>query len=92
MSETRVRRVRTKHVRSYRKVRVFLWAFGTAGLALGLGLMAWFGLHRHWHLAGVGLVYLLVALILFGIRGVLGHLDEERRRRRDFRKQSLRAS
>ncbi len=92
MSNTRIRRVRTKRVRSYRKARVFLWAFGTAGLALGLGLMAWFGLHRNWHLASVGLLYSLVALILFGIRGVLGHLDDERRRRRDFKKQSLRTS
>jgi membrane protein implicated in regulation of membrane protease activity len=92
MSGQRKKKVRKKRMRSYRKAKLFLWAFGSAGLALGLGLFAWFGLQRNWQLAGVGFAYILVSLILFGIRGVLVHLDDDRKRRREFRTGSRRES
>jgi hypothetical protein len=92
MSTTRIRKVRRKYQRSYRKTKLFLWAFGSAGLALGLALIAVFGWQRNWHLAGVGVVYVLVAAILLGVRGVLVHVDDERKRRREFRARSRQSS
>jgi hypothetical protein len=72
-------------MRSYRKAKLFLWAFGSAGFILGVGLTGWFGLRGDWRLTGVGVFYILVSLILFGVRGVLVHLDDERKRKRAFR-------
>ena len=92
MATQRIRKVRRKNVRSYRKAKLFLWAFGSAGLALGLALIAVFGWRRNWHLAGVGVVYVLVAAILLGVRGVLVHVDDERKRRREFRAGSRQSS
>jgi hypothetical protein len=92
MSTQRNRKVKRKHVRSYRKTKLFLWAFGSAGLALGLALIAVFGWKRNWHLAGVGVVYVLVAAILLGVRGVLVHVDDERKRRREFQTRSQQSS
>ncbi len=79
MKQRRKRRVKG---RSYRQVRQVLLAFGVAGAVLGLVLLAYFGYRRHFPLAAVGGIYLLVACLLLGIRGVLGHLDELRRHNR----------
>jgi len=85
MSKTRVKKTRRKQMRSYRKAKLFLWAFAMAGLALGIALIGWFGLAGNWHLTRVGVVYVLVSGILFGSRGVLAHHDDERKRRRSLR-------
>ena len=85
MSEPQIKKTRKKRMRSYRKAKLFLWAFAMAGLALGVALIGWFGMHGNWHLARVGVVYVLVSGVLFGIRGVLAHHDDERKRRRELR-------
>ncbi len=77
--------MRRKRMRSYRDVKHFLWAFSIAGFVIGCGLMGWFGLHGHWQLAKVGLVYVLISALLFGIRGIIEHKDAERKRRRNIR-------
>jgi hypothetical protein len=92
MSTQRKRKVQRKHVRSYRKTKLFLWAFGAAGLALGLVLIAVFGWKQNWRLAGLGVVYVLVAGILFGVRGVLAHVDDERKRQRELQAHSPQSS
>ena len=92
MSTQRKKKVQRKHVRSYRKTTHFLWAFGAAGLALGLVLIAVFGWKQNWPLAGVGVVYVLVAGILFGVRGLLVHVDDERKRQREFQTRSQQSS
>ncbi len=85
MSKARIKKTRKKRMRSYRKAKLFLWAFAMAGLTLGLGLVGWFGLKGNWHLARVGAVYVLVSGVLFGIRGVLAHHDADRKRSRELR-------
>ena len=85
MSSQRIKKKRKKVMRSYRKAKLFLWAFGMAGLVLGLGLVGWFGMRGNWRLARVGVVYVLVSGVLFGIREVLAHHDDERKRRRELR-------
>ena len=92
MSTQRKSKVQRTHVRSYRKTTLFLWAFGSAGLALGLVLIAVFGWKQNWPLAGVGVVYVLVAGILFGVRGLLVHVDDERKRQREFQPRSQQPS
>lgn len=69
-------------MRSYRKIMHFLWAFGIAGIGLGGLLIGWFGLHRQWKMVIWGIIYILFASILLGIRGILAYLDQERKRRR----------
>jgi nicotinamide mononucleotide (NMN) deamidase PncC len=76
----KVRKVRRKR-RSYRNVKHFLWAFSLAGSVLGVALIGWFGLQGNWRMAKVGMVYVSVAAVLFGVRGILEHKDAERRRR-----------
>ncbi len=82
MTQQRIKKVRKKRMRSYRKIMHFLWAFGIAGLALGIILMGWFGLQRRWNIVMLGLVYTLTAIILLGIRGILSHIDHGRKRKR----------
>lgn len=69
-------------MRSYRQLRQILLAFGTAGLVLGLGLIGFFGFRGNYKLAAVGLIYVLVAGLLLGIRGVLTYISEINRQRR----------
>lgn len=85
MSEPRIKKKRKKRMRSYRKTKLFLWAFAVASLVLGLGLAGWFGVRGNWRLARVGIVYVLVSGVLFGVRGVLAYHDNERKRRRELR-------
>lgn len=68
-------------MRSYRKLKQFLWAFGVAGLGLGSLMLLWFGAHRRWKLAAWGLVYILVAVILLGIRNIIVAVDHSRKTR-----------
>lgn len=67
-------------MRSYRKVNQMLLVFGIAGLALGITLVVFFTIKRHMFLIGVGLVYILISLLLLGIRGVLVYLGEINKR------------
>ena len=60
----------------------FLWAFGMAGLGLGIILVLWFGAHGRFKLAGFGAIYILVAVILLAVRNILAYLDIERKRKR----------
>jgi hypothetical protein len=92
MSTRRKKKVQRKHVRSYRKTALFLWAFGAAGLALGLVLIAVFGWKQNWPLAGLGFVYVLVAGILFGVGGVLVHVDDDRKQQRESQTHSQQSS
>lgn len=69
-------------MRSYRQVCQVLLAFGMAGLVLGIGLVGFFGFNRNLKLAGVGAIYVLVAALLLGIRGVLTYVGEINRKRR----------
>ena len=83
MSERMARKLSRKvKMRSYRKPRQMLFVFGTALLALGIGLVGVFTLHRNRQLVWIGTAYLLVALLLLGLRGILAYLDEENKRRR----------
>jgi hypothetical protein len=84
MPQKQIKRMRKKKLRSYRKLMLFLWAFGVAGVSLGVWLIGW-GIMADSGLGKLGVVYLLVAFILLGIRGVLGHLDDARRRKHVFR-------
>lgn len=82
MTQQKTKKVRKKRMRSYREVMHFLWAFGIAGLTLGIGLIGYFGLQHRWNIALLGLVYTLTASILLGIRGILSNLDQKRKQRR----------
>lgn len=75
-------RTRKFKMHSYRQVRQVLLAFGMAGLVMGIGLIGFFGYKRDFKLAGVGAVYVLVAMLLLGIRGVLTYIGEVNRQRR----------
>jgi uncharacterized membrane protein YuzA (DUF378 family) len=75
-------RTRKVKMHSYRQVRQVLLAFGMAALVIGIGLIGFFGFRRDFKLAGVGAAYVLVAMLLLGIRGVLAYLGEINRQRR----------
>ncbi len=82
MSINRQKRRRQVKLRSYRKLNQMLFVFGLSGLALGSGLVFFFMLQRRWFLVGVGVIYILVAMFLLGLRGVLAYLGELNKRRR----------
>jgi len=82
MFKNRKKRVRKTKMRSYRQLRQVLLAFGMAGLVMGIGLIVFFGFQRHLKLAGVGVIYVLVSVLMLGIRGVLTHIGEINRQRR----------
>lgn len=69
-------------MRSYRKAIQMLLVFGTAGMALGVGLVVFYAVKKNIFLVKVGLVYVLVSTLLLGIRGVLLHFDAMNKRRR----------
>ncbi len=69
--------------RSHRQLRQILFAFGLAGATLGVLLCLVFSYGQQFHLVGIGAVYLAASGLLLGIRGVLGHLDELHRHRRE---------
>jgi len=76
------RRSRRVSWRSHRRLRQVLLAFGSAGFALGIILLFLYGYARQGILLWLGGVYVLLACMLFGVRSILGHLDDLRRRRR----------
>lgn len=75
-------RIRKVKMGSYRQVRQVLLAFGMAGLLIGIVLIGLFGFRRNFKLAGIGAVYVLMSMLLLGIRGVLTYLGEINRQRR----------
>ena len=81
MTKQRIKKVRKKRMRSYRKIMHFLWAFGITGLVLGIGIITWFGLKRHEAIMMLGVLYTLCSIILLGIRGILSHMDHGRKLR-----------
>ena len=82
MTKQKIKKVRKKRMRSYREVMHFLWAFGIAGLILGIGIIGYFGLQRRWNVALLGVVYTLTAAIFLGIRGIISNLDQKRKQQR----------
>jgi hypothetical protein len=84
MPVERIKRTRKKKMRSYRHVMLFLWAFGIAGFGLGMGLIVW-GIMADMRMAQLGVVYVLVACILVGVRGILHHRDDVRKRKHVYR-------
>lgn len=68
--------------RSHRKVRHILFAFGLASGSLGLVLIAGYVYRRQGVMLWLGGLYVLTSLFLFGLRGILGHLDDMNRVRR----------
>ncbi len=89
MFKNRKSETRKTKMRSYRQVRQVLLAFGMAGLVMGIGLIGFFGFKRNFKLAGVGAMYMLVSMLLLGVRGVLAYMGEINRQRR-FNSQSRR--
>jgi len=81
MSGQKKKRTKKKRMRSYRKLKQFLWAFGMAGLGLGVLMLGWFGIHGRWDLAAWGLVYILVSIILLSLRNIIAALDRKRKTR-----------
>lgn len=75
-------RNRKVKMHSYRQVRQVLLAFGVAGLVMGIGLIGFSGFRRDFKLMGIGTAYVLVAMLLLGIRGVLTYIGEINRKRR----------
>lgn len=84
MTDKRIKKIRKKRMRSYRKIMQFLWAFGLAGLALGVILIGWSGLQCHWKMVLLGIIYALTSIILLGVRGILSHIDHDRKRRHNI--------
>jgi small-conductance mechanosensitive channel len=89
MFKKRKSRTRKSKMHSYRQLRQVLLAFGLAGLVMGMGLIGYFGFKRNVTLAGVGAVYVLVSMLLLGLRGVLTYMGDINRQRR-FNSQSRR--
>jgi len=81
----RIRRNRRVSWRSHRRVRQVLLAFATAGGALGVLLLILFVHCRQPVLLVLGLVYVMLAGMLFAIRAILEHLDDLHRRQRHRR-------
>lgn len=78
--------LKRKKWRSHRKLCQILFAFGMAGLFLGVGLVGYFFVKGPRRMMLVGLVYVSAAGVLLAIRGVLQHLDEFHRRRRQIKR------
>ena len=78
----RIRRNRRVSWRSHRRLRQVLFAFGSAGGALGILLLLFFSYRRQPILLWLGLVYVMLACMLFGVRSILAHLDDVRRCKR----------
>jgi fatty acid desaturase len=73
------RKIRRVAWRSHRRARQVLFAFGLAGLGLGCLLLLLYGYFGQGILLWLGLVYIMVACLLLGVRRILGHLDDLRR-------------
>ena len=82
MEKEKTKRYRKKRMRSYRKLMQILWAFGIALNGLGVVLVLLFGSQHKLKWALLGVVYILLATILFGIRNILAYIDRERKHKR----------
>ncbi len=78
------KRKRRKRLRSYRRLKLFLFALGVAGVALGCLMVVVFGVRGNWHVAELGLVYILAALGLLGVRGLVSYVDQQRKQKRSI--------
>jgi hypothetical protein len=65
---------RRRHFRGYRRVKVVLLAVGIAGLFLGLFLLCWYAMSGNVKLFNIGIIYVLVSLIVIGLRGIIVYL------------------
>ena len=63
-----------RHFRGYRRLKVVLLAVGVAGLFLGLFLLCWYALSGNIKLLNIGIIYVLVSLIVVGLRGIMVYL------------------
>lgn len=68
--------------RSYRRLNTVLFAFAAVGFAMGILLLGAYAHRRQGVLLWLGATYVILAAMLFGIRGILEHLDDLHRRRR----------
>ncbi len=78
------KRKRRKRLPSYRRMKSFLLALGLAGLVLGVLLTVTFGVRGEWRVAEMGLVYVLLALGILGVRGLVVYYDQQRKRTRSI--------
>jgi hypothetical protein len=65
----------------YHRLRQVLFAFSSAGLGLGILLLGLYAYQRHMVMLGLGLLYIILAVSLFGVRSILAHLDDLEHRR-----------
>jgi membrane protein implicated in regulation of membrane protease activity len=77
---------RRRRYRSVRKLNAFLLAFGLTALCLGGVLVLYFVVRGQFKWAGIGGVYVLVAGVLLGLRGVLVYQHEQRKVRHATRR------
>ena len=75
------RRRRRKEWRSYRRLRQVLFAFGSAGGVLGVGLLLLYVHRRQGVMLLLGSAYCLLAGFLMGVCRILAYLDDLRRRK-----------
>jgi len=69
---------RRRHFRGYRRFKVILLALGITGMVIGLGLTGGYFLHQNLKLAKFGCIYVLVSLILLGLRGIMTYLKQSK--------------
>jgi len=62
---------RRRYFRGYRRVKVVFFAVGITGLVIGLFLLGWYALSGHVKLLNMGVIYVLVSLIVIGLRGII---------------------
>jgi len=74
---------RRKRMRSYRKLKMFLLVLSIAGFMLGVMMALVFSVLQRYKIAAVGVVYMAVAIGLYGLRGVIHYYDEQRKRKRN---------
>ncbi|MDD4871698.1 MAG: hypothetical protein PHR77_14160 [Kiritimatiellae bacterium] len=67
-----------RHFRGYRHLKVILLALGLAGLILGLGMAGGYIFHKNVKLLNLGLVYMIISLIVLGLRGIMVYLGRSR--------------
>lgn len=65
---------RRRRFRGYRRLKVVFFAVGIAGLLIGLFLLAWYALSHNVKLLNLGTVYVLVSLVVLGLRGIIVYL------------------
>jgi len=69
---------RRRHFKGYRRFKVILLALGLAGIVLGIGLMGGYIVHHNMKLVKIGSIYVLVSLVLLGLRGIMVYVKHSR--------------